>query len=290
MQVSPLLRSQRRGFSLVELLVVSVIMSLLMLALVGIVSEVQRAWSRGSAHLDVVQRARAALDFMGRDLSQAIIGPELQFVQNPPLPANAERAAGTDSLFWQMQPADTSGQGPMMVGYYVDDATQLRRLGVASNDSNYTLGGPADATVGWLQIPVLYSDPMYTPPLVDGVAGLWVRCLDSNGLPLPNTTVPKTTTGSWGATADSLRYDSSSTFVAHRLPAAVEITMLIVDEKARQQLQQRNISLPSPQLSVSPSDTDLASAVTSLDDALIKLNVKNHQVISTRIRLPHGMP
>jgi type II secretion system protein J len=65
--------ARRRGFTLIEILVASVIFAILATSLFVVFKAALDSWRRTQAHLEVYQNARAALDMMTRDLSAAYL-------------------------------------------------------------------------------------------------------------------------------------------------------------------------------------------------------------------------
>lgn len=60
---------RRRGFSVVEVVVVVGLMSFIVLGLVMMFSQTQRAYKLGTSQVDVLEGGRATIDMMGRELS-----------------------------------------------------------------------------------------------------------------------------------------------------------------------------------------------------------------------------
>ncbi|TLD71909.1 Verru_Chthon cassette protein C [Phragmitibacter flavus] len=86
-----------RGFTLVELLVSMTILSILMLLVASIVSEVQRAWSQTSAKVSQFREARRAFDVLKNNLGQATLNPYLRYrFNNPSNPFSPFDAAGEE--------------------------------------------------------------------------------------------------------------------------------------------------------------------------------------------------
>lgn len=76
MRISSLLSrrsGRRRGLTLVEILVVSVIFAIIATSLFVVFKAGLDSWRRSQAHLEVYQNARAALDMMTRELSAAYL-------------------------------------------------------------------------------------------------------------------------------------------------------------------------------------------------------------------------
>ena len=112
-------RRWKRAFTLVELLIAITILVSIVLLLTAMVSGVSRAWTSGEQRVAQFQDGRAVLDLMARELSQAVISPSLQFVQNPTLPAAANQRAGSDSIFWQAPGTSTTSGNLAEIGYYL---------------------------------------------------------------------------------------------------------------------------------------------------------------------------
>ena len=72
----------RQAFSLAELLAVILILSVMMLAMTRLFTASVRAWSTSSNRVENANKARAALDFMERELSSAIADDKITFRLN----------------------------------------------------------------------------------------------------------------------------------------------------------------------------------------------------------------
>lgn len=71
-----------RGFTLLELLVSISILLILSSLLFGAFNQASKAWVQAENQVDTFQSARAALDFMGKELSQAIVTTNFMFLAN----------------------------------------------------------------------------------------------------------------------------------------------------------------------------------------------------------------
>ncbi|MFA5339861.1 MAG: type II secretion system protein [Candidatus Omnitrophota bacterium] len=74
--------ARRKGLTLIEILVVSVIFSIIATSLFIVFKAGLDSWRRTQGHLDVFQNARASLDMMTRDLSAAYLNsgnPDVTF-------------------------------------------------------------------------------------------------------------------------------------------------------------------------------------------------------------------
>src|SRR2546427_492634 len=68
-----------RAFTLIELLASMAILGLIVVMLLGVFQQTSKAWLRGESHVETFTQARAALDFMCRELSQAIATDKISF-------------------------------------------------------------------------------------------------------------------------------------------------------------------------------------------------------------------
>ncbi len=93
------LTNSRRAFTLVELLVSSVVLAVLMLAMMTALSAVQRTFAFTQARVDQFREARQAFDLINRNLSQATLNPYWDYYYSethsnvPPATGSASPAA-----------------------------------------------------------------------------------------------------------------------------------------------------------------------------------------------------
>src|SRR3954462_7645328 len=117
-----------RAFTLVEVLIATVILSVLVLLLTSLLSAVHRTWIAGEQQVSEFQDGRAICELISRELSQAVISPSLQFVQNPSLPSSLGQRPNSDSIFWQVPGASTTSGNLAEVGYYLTADFELKRF------------------------------------------------------------------------------------------------------------------------------------------------------------------
>lgn len=72
--------SSASGFTLIELLTSLAILAILSSLLFAAFSQASKAWLLGESRVETFTQARAALDFMSRELSQAIVNPSVSFL------------------------------------------------------------------------------------------------------------------------------------------------------------------------------------------------------------------
>lgn len=69
----------RRAFTLIELLASMAILGLIMVMLFSAFEQISKAWTQGESRVETFTEARAILDLMSRELSQAILTPQITF-------------------------------------------------------------------------------------------------------------------------------------------------------------------------------------------------------------------
>lgn len=262
------------GFSLVELLVATIILTIMVALLASVVSGVSSAWGESNGRNERGMRARAIVDFIRSDLTAALLPIDetaqtnLQFVLNP-AHLSSEFKNG-DALFWQAPIATDRSLGDIAeVGYFVRWTLQngapapvLCRFFV--NPSTRDLDGNAVPNPNFL----IYANPAawidnslietvapgittgngpvrYDGLFAENVIAIWFRCLDSQG------------------NAFSREFDSR---IDHRLPSSVQVSFALLDPRASQRL-----------------DESLQSTLSSLADQIaeeIALGPANNYTVS----------
>ena len=196
-----------RGFTLVEMLVATAVLSMMVLLLIQVLNYTSAVWTLSQAQSDRRQSARAVGDAIAQELQAALMPLDpadqksLQFTLNSPLvPAGY---CSADTIFWQAPIATDRHYGDVAeVGYFLKwDQTRpgnprplLCRFFVNPSDTtNYAIIQKPDQ---WL-----VSDVQGHPNILDRVApannqsgngyaglfaenviGFWVRCYDQNGV------------------------------------------------------------------------------------------------------------
>ena len=77
--VTPNGKRSRAAFTLIELMVSMAILGLIMVILFSIFEEVNKAWLNSENRVETFTQARAVLDFLSRELSQAVATPKITF-------------------------------------------------------------------------------------------------------------------------------------------------------------------------------------------------------------------
>lgn len=264
------LTGTRRAFSLMEVLVACVIFSLIMIAMLTMVSQTSSIWRSSNARIDAFQGARRAFETLTELLSQATLNTywgyddastpsryirksELQFVV---LPAGGT-APGTprsgQGIFFQA-PAAKSAQADYErltgllnpCGFYVE----------YGSDAAWLPPGPIPTTSRdryrlMLWIGDTESEPVFREETDPSDALDWVKPSPGNVFPLADNIIllavwPRDETRS--AILDSYAYNSRSGIAsnpqpatANQLPPVLQIAMVAVSESSLSRLDGENI-------------------------------------------------
>ncbi len=224
------------GFTLVEMLVAISIVALLSLFLASVVGQATQLWISAENQSDYRLRARAALDYIGRDLKLAMLSPDnqsLEFIVNPPNMDSAYQCR--DSIFWQAPVASNSSLGKVAeIGYFVQwDMTgtvphaNLCRFEVdptdVTNYAIYTQSGWSSSPGGWvtkanlLAVAPATQASAYKGLFLENVVGLWIQGYNSDA-------------------ANTLYSGDSYATSPPTLPATLEIALVVLNKSTAARL------------------------------------------------------
>jgi hypothetical protein len=286
-----------RAFSLVEVLIATAILSALVLLLTSLISGVNRVWIAGEQQVSEFQDGRAICELISRELSQAIISPNLQIVQNPALPAGLNQRTNSDTVFWQAPATSTASGNVAEIGYYLTDNYELRRFFVPPDNAKYAIftNGPTDTSAPWITTTFTKAEFNAACSVVSqGVLAFWVRCFDRNGdlipwippgagaAPLKFNSAAHFQPAIAGQGA-SFKYTSAATARANLLPSAVELTIVTLDP----QTFRRNPIIPAQNAQSAPDD--LASVTALFNQQLINSNIKTARTFTARVKLTNSI-
>ncbi len=298
------------GFTLVELLVSIGVLSILFVLLLGILNQLSGTWAEIRAQVYRHQNGQAILGLIASDLRVAMLPQNrtdtssLELLIDPPslLNASPNNYLFPHAIFWQAPIASNTTNGNIAeVGYFIrwDTTTYpnnpraiLCRLFINPGDPNYFINS---TTQSWLTPAILDSaapgtntgtPSAYQGWFADNVIGLWVRCLDANGVPITQTapaagsgkTSPVTTNYSFDSRLGYMSTDASSssrliakyayydpgsvqTTVAGALPSTIEIAIVLLDSSAA-------LRIKAPLSSASYAPFTLTPAITASPAAL----------------------
>jgi hypothetical protein len=238
-------RLARLAFSLIEVLVVVALLSLIIIGLVAMFSQTQRAYKLGTTQVDMLEAGRAVTDMLTREMAQMTPAHQGKFsgavncyitLQNiaplmqdlPGSPAPGRTNLKEDVFFLTQENQRWSG-----VGYRVlDPATGLWPNGGVGTlyryETNAYFGQPP------AQLFTGYSNSRYTNAnmtrLLDGVVHFKIRAFDTNGVWI-NQSIGANVTNYYDLSF--LRDEPYfSTFYSNAVPASVEIELGILEERA----------------------------------------------------------
>lgn len=255
-------KGERQGFSLVEVLVATVILVGIISLLVSVAHQVSKAWQDVGSENERRNAARTLFHFMARELQCAsrpvptapgvAVAPNLQLLANLPATTTNPGAIPTDvlyphAIFWQSPVAQNTSKGVIAeVGYFVrwDNShpgkaqAQLCRFFVeASDTSNYLVYTKDGHWPSVASTVASATTPEYKGWLSDNVIALWIRCLDSSGQPITKNAAGQVLNGGYGF--DSLQgYQDASgeIHLAPALPPCIEIALVVIDSRTAQRV------------------------------------------------------
>lgn len=134
-------RESRAAFTLIELLASMAILSLIMVMLFSAFEQINRAWLQGENRVETFTQARAVLDLMSRELSQAIATSKITFHGEDHAvyfiaPVNADHTGAGNQ-------ADLCEVGYVFVNTPITQPTTLTRHLTESIDSEWDFYGNA---------------------------------------------------------------------------------------------------------------------------------------------------
>jgi prepilin-type N-terminal cleavage/methylation domain-containing protein len=247
---SPILRRLRRAFSLIELLVVVALLSIIILGLLLMFNQTQKAFRTGMAQVDVLESGRAATEMLSRELLQMTpayssngvnfyVGlPKLPgYVPlRQPLPGSSTPAEERENLLEEMFFLTCYNRTWAGIGYLVTwpdnpdtNAVAPPGDGVGTLYRYYVtnLFGQDPATLYGAYLNARRSD---MSRIIDGVVHFKVRAFDTNGVwitrdhPWPPVTNVVAQPFSYGEVSD-LRFYSNA------VPAFVEFELGILEQR-----------------------------------------------------------
>jgi Tfp pilus assembly protein PilV len=253
------------AFTLIEVMVVVVLLSLIVIALMAVFNSTQAAFRASVTQTDVLESGRAAMDLITGDLramspSMASSNRNTQFstvnfyagtnyYENPPLIQSLVASSGSRTNVQQdifILSQDNLNGVPTWIGtgyavclspsntyslYRFSTNRPVAQSGSASNLFN----------VDFLNFRAYPNNGNYSH-LVDGVVNFQVRAFDANGgLIFTNRTNIRTNVLSLPPL-----WPNSVVFYSNALPASVEIELATLEDRTLQRAESRPPNLPSP--------------------------------------------
>ena len=245
------------GFSLVEILVVSALLALIVIALMGVFSSTQRAFRASVTQTGVLEGGRAATDLIASDVARATPAYDKFFTTAQPFQSlwNPQSAVNffvaTNTAFYQplvqSLPGSSSARTNQLQWFFVLSRQNTEWIGVgyivntSSTNYFYPLYRFYEVANTTVNPAMLYSNFVYDvnagcinmSHVLDGVVHLVVRAYDPNGIWVPN--------GYFG-TSNSVANTYYTTFepvqepsfmmVSNALPASVEVQLGVMEDRA----------------------------------------------------------
>ena len=241
------------AFSLIEVLVVMTLLSLIIIGLVAMFGQTQRAYRLGTAQVDTLEAGRAVTDMMTREFSQMSPAYQTSFGAWGPIncditlqrvtpliqPLAGSPGPGRTNLKMDVFFLTEENQRKTGIGYRVwDPATGTWPSGGVGSlyryESNAIYGQhPSQLYAGYST--ARHTNDGRVTRLLDGVVHFTVRAYDTNGV-----WINQPVSHAGGGTNVLVAYDLSfledepsfSTFYSNAVPASVEIELGILEERA----------------------------------------------------------
>jgi hypothetical protein len=290
------------AFSLIEMMVSIALLVFIMLIFTSVMNTVSATWTTGDQRASTFQDGRAILDVIGRELTQAAMSPNLQFVAitstGTVFPAPTPRA-NSDSIFWQApltyRVSGGTNTNLCEVGYYIDANYNLKRFFIPGESSNFKIynGTPFYNSATWVTSYITTTG--VSNVIATGVVALWVRCFDTNGDLIPWTNVTgfhynstqRFRPATLGVT-NSFTYTAvNNTTEGNLLPNAVELTIVIVDDKTLRKAIANPTMIPAIPSAESPSL--VPAAITAFNTSLIANKVSTARTFTSRVVIPNSV-
>jgi prepilin-type N-terminal cleavage/methylation domain-containing protein len=289
------------AFTLIEMLVSVTVLTLLLLLLFSALDGLNKVWLFGDRRVESAQNGRTVLELVSREMTAAVIAPNLQFVVNPRLPSVPELAPESISAFWQAPLADTPQGRLALIGYYLTrDPTvkkhQLKRLFIRPDSpTNYQIFNaiPSTTTALWLDSLSTTQFSSASSTLAEGILGFWIESFDGTGSLIPWLS-------SFDNSSSPLHFNSAAYFQpgtgnlpfqwtiastlnkGHTLPDSVQITLIVLDKRTLQQIP----SIPIPATPTGASD--IADVIRNYEQDLLNANIRTARTFTTRVHLRPG--
>jgi len=259
-------RNTQPGFTLLELLASMAVLSVMIVMLFAAFSQASRAWLQGESRVETFSEARAALDFMARELSQAIVTPNITFLGDTGdvafvAPANTgTNAVDLAEVVYRLSVVPSTS-GPIDPGRFFTNAVNAWPKRLVRRTSHF--GAPMGEGWDYGQHVLCTAQPWdfygvspnpnwpetsafgRTAVLADNVISLSFTFIDTNSLSVPywnsNAALPPVSwqhelfipigPGTVGPESPTV------SVMTNRAPAAVQITIGLIDSKAAVRLQ-----------------------------------------------------
>ena len=229
----------RSAFSLIEIMVAVALLAVIIVGLLAMFYQTQRAFRAGLAQVDVLEGGRAAMELTLRDLQDVSVSfdtPVTNLEARPPvgytpltldLPGNETIQASLQDVWFIRRINDDWIGESYQVSNIVAGVGTLYRLLVTTN--RYGVGALADLLR--TASPASNSNFMQ---VAQGVAHFRLIPYDSKGLPVSSNDVPK---GIFSMPQPNQQW--SFAFSSNSLPPYLDVEMAVLEPKSVEQLRAR---------------------------------------------------
>ena len=255
----------RRAFTLLELLVAVALLGVIILGLLAMFTQVQRAWKSGITQVDVMEGGRATMALVVRDLQDMVSLPQTNAVNfevlNGPgaLPLLLDQVDGLDRTNWLQDLTFLKRSGDEWSGlaYRITNAAwgvgSLYRLTGALHPNVLTNYYTFPKNVGQLSeylrsvdFPPNYPNelttyngmPISTPQeryyshsdfarVLDGVVDFRISAYDANGVLLKKSVIVQG--AGFAEFACTNEFDSNGVLTAQVIPAYIEVELAVLE-------------------------------------------------------------
>ena len=247
----------RRAFTLIEVMVVMVLLSLIVLALMAVFNTTQTAFRAGVTQVEVMESGRSTMELMSSDLRKmapsfgvsngavnffAFLNGSAPLVQ-PLIASNQRQRTNTLEEFFILSRNNVNGQDIWTGTGYVVDTGSTTSINPLYRFSASTNAGAADPAV-------LFANFITTPytsmsHLMDGVVELTVRAYDPNGTLMTTNIVYS---GGQYVTNRNVLYFATASgetgfkMFSNTLPASVQIEMGVLEDRTLQRAESLSAS------------------------------------------------
>ena len=266
-----------RAFTLIEVMVVVVLLSLIVIALMAVFNSTQAAFRASVTQTDVLESGRAAMDLITGDLramspslgisNQVIYRPNYDgpgpvnfyagtnAYRNPPLiqslVASSDSRTNLQQDIFILSRDNLNGVPTWFGTGYAVCLSPSNTYSLYRFSTNRAMAQSGSASnLFWVDFQNFIASPnngSYSH-LLDGVVNFQVRAFDANGrLILTNRVNIYTNALAYNATPPRIFYTSHSVyFFSNALPASVEIEMATLEDRTLQRAESRQPNLPAP--------------------------------------------
>jgi len=252
---------ERRAFTLLELLVSVALLAVIILGLLAMFTQVQRAWKSSITQSDVMEGGRATMALVMRDLQDMVAlaqtsGTNLEVIDmvvNSALPLDQADGGFKDNFLQQLSFIRRVGDTWTGVAYRITNAAwgvgTLYRLEVTTPNpasplsAYYNHPNNLELVSEFARLSVLGQNPPSNTNyaftdfgrVVDGVVNFTVTAFDANGVLMNNLTNPRISTNEIICT----NLSTDGVLTAQILPAYIEVELSVLEPALRDRFNAR---------------------------------------------------